>query len=87
MPTETAERWVRSTRKRGVPNTWHLVIGVEAYDEDLIIMRCMKRMRRETVEEAGAPSTQGLACVLCTRYRHAKSRPPYGGIGYRPMFG
>lgn len=87
MQVDTTERWVRSRKKRFVPNVWHLVDGVEDYDADLLVLRCAKRARVDLVEQAPAPSTVGLMCALCERHRFAKTRPghrPAPGIGRVP---
>lgn len=86
MILDTTERWIRASKKRFTPNVWHLVDGVEEYNADILVLRCAKRMRQANVEQADQPSTVGLMCVLCSRYRHAKPKPNRGGLAYRPMF-
>lgn len=86
MHLTTTERWARSTKKRFSPNVWHLIDGTEEYNDDILVARCAKRLRVSGVEQADQPSTVGLTCVLCARYRHAKPQATRGGKSYRPMF-
>jgi hypothetical protein len=71
MIPDTTERWVRSTMKRGTPMAWHLVDGIEEYNDDILVLRCSKRMRVANVEQAPQPTNRNLLCMMCERYKNA----------------